>query len=293
MVLNTNLTTFYDLIVPTVSLTTAKINLNNKKLSITDSSPTAILGASTTNYIYGGTLERKINPTGSYEFPMGDFSKMQSATISTNNLAGVDKIAVKYNDGAITGTTPNATFSGTTITSALNGGWFSITPNQQPTSGNYDAILKIQSSSNTTATVGNYIVIKRDNGTSAWSVSGNYTLASVASGIITARNNGLTSFSDFAIGIASSEISLSKPEFQKQQLTIYPNPASEQVNLSFKTILYNVNVKIISTTGQTVYEKSNLSGDNLSLNVSDLTKGVYIIQISDGNSVTNSKFIKQ
>jgi hypothetical protein len=293
LVLNTNLTTFYDLIVPTVSLTTAKINLNNKKLSITDSSPTAILGASTTNYVYGGTLERKINPTGNYEFPMGDFSKMQSATISTNNLTGVDKIAVKYTNGAITGTTPNTTYSGATITNALNGGWFSITPNQLPTSGNYDAILKIQSSSNTSATVGNYIVIKRDNSTSAWSVSGNYTLASVASGIVTARNNGLTSFSDFAIGIASSEISLSNMEFLKQQLTIYPNPASEQVNLSFKTILDNVNVKIISTTGQAVYQKSNLSGDNLSLNVSDLAKGIYIIQVSDGISVSNSKFIKQ
>lgn len=293
LILNTNLTAFYDLTVPTVSLTTAKINLNNKKLSITDSSPTAILGASTTNYIYGGTLERKINPTGSYEFPMGDFSKMQSATISTNNLAGVDKIAVKYNDGAITGTTPNTTYSGATITGALNGGWFSISPNQQPTSGNYDAILKIQSSTNLSATVGNYIVIKRDNSTSAWSVGGDYTLASEASGMVTARNNGLTSFSDFAIGIASSVITLSNPEFQKQQLTLYPNPASEQVNLSFKTILDNVNVKIISILGQTVYEKSNLSGDNLSLNVSDLIKGIYIIQVSDGISVSTSKFIKQ
>lgn len=293
LVLNTNLGTYFDLKVPTVTLNTAKINLNNKTLSITDSSPTAISGANASNYIYGGTLERRINPTGSYEFPMGDFSKMQSATISTNNLAGVDKIAVKYTNGAITGTTPNTTYSGTTITSALNGGWFSILPNKQPTSGSYDVILNIQNSTNANATVGNYIVIKRDNSTSAWTVSGNYTLASIASGIVTARNNGLTSFSDFAIGIASSEISLSNPEFEKQQLTIYPNPAAEQVNLSFKTILDNVNVKIISITGQTVYQKSNLSGNNLSLNVSDLTKGIYILQVSDGISVSNSRFIKQ
>ncbi|WP_310559816.1 T9SS type A sorting domain-containing protein [Flavobacterium sp.] len=293
LILNTNLTTFYDLKVPTVSLNTAKINLNNKKLSITDSSPTAILGASTTNYIYGGTLERKINSTGDYEFPLGDFSKIQSATISTNNLVGVDKIAVKYNDGAITGTTPNADYSGITITSALNGGWFSISPNQQPTSGTYDAILKIQSSTNLSATVGNYVVIKRDNSTSAWSVGGNYTLGSEASGMVTARNNGLTSFSDFAIGIASSPIVLSNPKFQKQQLTIYPNPAKEHVSLSFKTILDYVNVKIISIAGQTVYEKSNLSGNNLTFNVSDLTKGIYIIQVSDGTSVSTSKFIKQ
>jgi hypothetical protein len=293
LILNTNLSTLYAVKVPTVTFNSGKFNLNFKKITITNPSPTAISGANATSYFYGGTLERNINPTGVYEFPMGDFSKTQSVTISANNLVGANSLAAAYFDGAITGTSPNTTYSGSTIATALNGGWFSITPNQQPTSGNYDAILKIQSSTNLSATVGNYIVIKRDNSTSAWSVGGDYTLASEASGVVTARNNGLTSFSDFAIGIASSVITLSNPEFQKQQLTIYPNPASEQVNLSFKTILDNVNVKIISILGQTVYEKSNLSVDNLSLNVSDLNKGIYIVQVSDGVSVSNSKFIKQ
>ena len=293
LILNTNLTTLYAVNAPTVTFNSGKFNLNFKKITITNPSPTAISGANATNYFYGGTLERNINPTGVYEFPMGDFSKTQSVTISSNNLVGANSLAAAYNDGAITGTTPNTTYSGSTIATALNGGWFSITPNQQPTSGNYDAILKIQSSTNTSPTVGNYIVIKRDNSTSPWTATGNYTLATVANGIVTARTNGLTSFSDFAIGIASTPITLSSPEFQKQQLTLYPNPASNQINLSFKSVLDNVNVKIISITGQTLYQQSNLSGDNLSLNISDLTKGVYIIQVSDGISVSNSKFIKQ
>ena len=293
LVLNTNLGTYFDLKVPTVTLNTGKISLNGKTLSITDSSPTALSGASATNYIEGGTLERKINTTGSYEFPVGDATKMQSATINANNLVGVDKIAVKFTKGAITGTVPNASYNGVAITKALDGGWFSISPDKQPTSGTYDAILNIQNSTNTSASVGNYILIKRDNNTSAWTVSGNFTPSSVNSGMVTARNNGLTSFSDFAIGIGNAEITLSNSEFQKQQLTIFPNPVSEQINLSFQSILNNVNVKIISIIGQTVYEKSNLSGYNLSLNVSNLAKGVYIIQVSDGISVSNSKFIKQ
>jgi hypothetical protein len=293
LILNTNLTTFYDLKVPIVSLTNAKINLNNKKLSITDSSPTAILGASTTNYIYGGTLERKINPTGSYEFPMGDFSKMQSATISTNNLVGVDKIAVKYTNGAITGTTPNTTYNGVAITNALNGGWFSISPNQQPTSGNYDAILKIQSSTNTSATVGNYTVIKRDNSSSAWTVSGNYTLASATPGIVTARNNGLTSFSDFAIGIASAELTLSNSEFSRNKMIVFPNPVSNEMNLTFGNELDDANITVLSMLGQAVYKKSNISGNTASFNLSDLPRGIYIIQVVEGTSVSNSKFVKQ
>lgn len=292
LVLNTDLGTYFDLKVPTVTLNTGKISLNGKTLSIIDSSPTALSGVSATNYIYGGTLERKINPTGIYEFPVGESARMQSATINANNLVGVDKIAVKFTK-AFSGTTPNILYNGVAITKALNGGWFTISPDKQPTSGNYDAILNIQNSTNTSASAGNYVVIKRDNTTSAWNVSGNHTLAAVNNGMVTARSNGLTSFSDFAIGIGNADITLSNSQFQKKQHTIFPNPASEQINLSFPSVLNNVNVKIISITGQAVYQKSNLLGDNLSLNVSDLANGIYIIQVSDGISVSSSKFIKQ
>lgn len=291
LVLNTNMGTYFDLKVPTVTLNTGKISLNGKTLSITDSSPTALSGSNATNYIYGGTLERKINATGIYEFPVGESARLQSATINANNLVGVDKIAVKFTK-AFTGTTPNTTYNGVDITKTLNGGWFTITPDKQPTSGSYDAIVNIQNSSNTTS-VENYVLIKRDNSTSAWTVSGNFTPSSVNNGMVTARNNGLTSFSDFAIGIGNAPVTLSNSEFQKKEHTIFPNPASEQINLSFPSILNNVNVKIISITGQTVYNKSNLSGDNLSLDVSNLAKGTYIIQVSDGISISSSKLIKQ
>jgi len=293
LVLNTNMGTYFDLKVPTVTLNSGKIGLNGKTLSITDSSPTALSGSSATNYIYGGTLERKINATGIYEFPVGESARLQSATISANNLVGVDKISVKYTKSFTGTTTPNISYNGVAITKALNGGWFTISPDKQPTSGNYDATLNIQNSTNTSTSAGNYVVIKRDNNTSAWNVSGNHTQPTVNNGMVTARSNGLTSFSDFAIGIGNAEITLANSEFQKQQHTIFPNPASEQINLSFPSFLDNVNVKIISITGQTVYQKSNLSGDNLSLNVSDLANGIYIIQVSDGISVSSSKFIKQ
>jgi len=292
LVLNTNLGTYFDLKVPTVTLSAGKISLNGKTLSITDSSPTALSGISATNYIYGGTLERKINATGIYEFPVGESARLQSATINANNLVGVDKIAVKFTK-AFSGTTPNISYNGVAIIKALNGGWFTISPDKQPASGNYDVILNIQNSTNTSTSAGNYVVIKRQNSTSAWNVSGNYTLATVNNGMVTSRNNGLTSFSDFAIGIGNADITLSNSEFQKKHYTIFPNPASDQINLSFPSFLNNVNVKIISVTGQTVYQKANLSGDNLSLNVSDLANGIYIIQISDGISISSSKFIKQ
>jgi Secretion system C-terminal sorting domain len=292
--INGSFSTFYNISTSGINFKgNAKFDMGGKVISVTNPATTAITAASASNYFYNGTLIRSVNANGQYEFPLGSSTKNQTASVNINSLTGVSTLAAKFTEGAISGTTPNTTYSSGAITSALNGGWFSITPDQQPTSGNYDAILKIQSSTNTSATVGNYIVIKRDSSTTPWTASGNYTLATLANGIITARINGLTSFSDFAIGIASTPITLSNTEFSKQLFTIYPNPATELVHLSFKTIVDNINVKIISITGQTVLEKQNLSGDNLSLDVSSLSNGTYVVQVKDGSSISTSKFVKK
>lgn len=293
LVLNTNLTTQYNLRIPTLTLNTAKVNLNNKTLSITDSSPTAISTANVTSYVYGGILERKIATSGSYEFPMGDFNYKQSASIDVNNLVGTNQLSATFTAGAITGTTPSTSYNGVAITSALNGGWFKISSKTQPTSGNYDVTLKIQNSTNTSANVGDYIVIKRDNSTSPWAATGVYNLGSTIGGIVTVKNSNLTSFSDFAIGKGGSDISLSNESFIQKSISLYPNPASSQINLSFENNLEEASLKIIAITGQTVFEKSNISGNNLTLDVSILSNGIYVIQVMDANSISTSRFIKQ
>jgi len=293
LVLNTNLTTFYDLRIPTLTLNSAKVNLNNKILSITDSSSTAFIGASLTSYVYGGILERKINATGSYEFPMGDFNYMQSAIIDANNLVGTDKLSATFTAGAITGTTPSTSYNGVAITNALDGGWFKISTKNQPTSGNYDVTLKIQNSTNTSANVGEYIVIKRDNSTSSWAATGVYNLGTTSGGVVTVKNSNLTSFSDFAIGKGGSDISLSNESFEQKSISLYPNPASSQLHLSFENSLEEASIKIIAITGQIVFEKSNISGNSLILDVSILSNGIYVLQVMDTNSISTSKFIKE
>ena len=293
LILNTNIFAGNDLRIPKITLNNAKLNLNSKKLIITDPNPAAITTASTSSYVYGGALQRNTNATGMYEFPMGTFSNAQSVVINANNLQGTGSVTATFTEGAITGTIPNTTYNGVAITSTLNGGWFSVNPNQQPTSGSYDVTLKIQNSTNTLASVGNYTVIKRDNSTSPWAALGNYNLGATSAGIVTVTNSNLTSFSDFAIGRGVSDITLSGQEFLKSNLKIFPNPATSQINLSFENNLENANIKIISLIGQTVFEKQNLSGNNLSFDVSNLAKGVYVVTIDNGGLVSNSKFIKE
>ena len=260
------------------------------KLSITNGASTAISGASTTSYVYGGKLERKINPTGTYEFPMGSATLAQTAIVSANNLVGTDRLATTYVNGALTGTTPNTTYSGVAITSTLNAGWFSVNPNQQPTAGSYDMTLKIQGSTNTLPAVGSYTLIKRDNSTSPWAASGNYNLGTNVGGIVTVKNSNLTSFSDFAIGRGASDISLGSNGFEKSKLAIYPNPTTNFVTISAQENISKI--ELFDIAGKQIWSQ-NVNNVETNLDLSNANSGIYFVRIlMENGSTQNQKIIK-
>ena len=77
----------------------------------------------------------------------------------------------------------------------------------------------------------------------------------------------------------------------ESNINIYPNPANEHITIDFGN-LDNVegwNIKIINILGQEVLSQPM---DNDKINVSELSKGVYIIRISDGVNQADKKFIK-
>jgi len=293
LILNTNLATNYNMTIPSITFNSGKMNMNSKKITITNSNPNAISGTNATSYFYGGTLERNINATGLYEFPVGSFNDFQSASINATNLTNVNSLKTTFTSGAITGTTPNVTIGGATVSSSLNAGWYSIIANSQPSSGTYDITLNLKNSSNTVTSAAQYAIIKRDNASSVWATQGNYSLATQNAATISASNTNLTSFSDFAIGIANQDVVLSADSFENNSASIFPNPALSNINLKFSKPFDNGNLKIISIAGQTVLEKQNISGTDFNCDVSHLNNGIYILQLSDENTSFNSKFIKQ
>ena len=82
-------------------------------------------------------------------------------------------------------------------------------------------------------------------------------------------------------------------DFFKNEITLFPNPVSTNLNLKLSINLDNASLKIISLTGQTVFKKQNLSGLDFTFEVSNLSSGLYILHISDGAKSFNSKFVKQ
>ena len=68
--------------------------------------------------------------------------------------------------------------------------------------------------------------------------------------------------------------------------SISPNPAKEQVNIAFSTALQNPSISIVDITGKTVLTQNNTKLlDNTSINVADLSKGLYLVVVkSEGNT---------
>jgi len=83
------------------------------------------------------------------------------------------------------------------------------------------------------------------------------------------RNN-----SDISIVVSNKDL-LNEKQFQ-----LYPNPASQKVNLVFEKVLSSSNLEIYNNQGQLVIQ-SEVNGNQVDLNVNKLTNGIYRLRITD------------
>lgn len=78
-------------------------------------------------------------------------------------------------------------------------------------------------------------------------------------------------------------------------LTIFPNPAKDKVNINFAIEgTQNIKIELLSLTGNTLFSEvlNNFKGEYAkTLNVSDFAKGIYFLRITADSGVTNKKII--
>ena len=78
-------------------------------------------------------------------------------------------------------------------------------------------------------------------------------------------------------------------------LNVYPNPANNKLNISFKTEeSTSINVKLISVTGEVVYEENTADFAGKYFNTFDLaqvSKGVYFLSLTSNKGTVNEKVI--
>ena len=97
--------------------------------------------------------------------------------------------------------------------------------------------------------------------------------------------------SGFNIDDLTIEVPASSDSFITNSISVYPNPATSIVNLSSKDSLTFENVTIVDVNGRSV-QTFVVNQTQTQINVSDLTSGIYFLNIETNEGSTVKKFIK-
>ncbi len=105
---------------------------------------------------------------------------------------------------------------------------------------------------------------------------------------VRAWENGNDIFNTFQI--SAYDATLSSASFDTANFVAYPNPVKDVLNLSYKTAISNV--KVINLLGQEVLNTKTNAND-VQVNMSALTAGVYIVNITVEDTIHTFKVIKE
>ncbi|WP_445738041.1 T9SS type A sorting domain-containing protein [Mariniflexile sp.] len=90
-----------------------------------------------------------------------------------------------------------------------------------------------------------------------------------------------------------SSLNVTEPSQVIKQVTVYPNPVSEVLNISISGYLPPIiKLEIISIDGRLVKKVNFNNNQPLLVNVSELNSGMYLCKISNFSTIETIKFIK-
>jgi len=108
--------------------------------------------------------------------------------------------------------------------------------------------------------------------------------------IIYTDGNGCSSASD-AINATVTIVDVSVPENPNLlELSVYPNPTTEIINVEASELIDYI--IITDLNGKIVYRENNINSTTLTLNLYELTRGIYIIKIGSKDNYNFKKIIK-
>lgn len=85
-----------------------------------------------------------------------------------------------------------------------------------------------------------------------------------------------------------------------EQLSVYPNPAQNLLNISFSTASSNAretDITVYNAAGQAIIQRSEVAlptaTQDIKLNVSDLSQGMYFLVIQHGERISSQRFVRE
>ncbi|PCJ28543.1 MAG: hypothetical protein COA97_00950 [Flavobacteriales bacterium] len=76
-------------------------------------------------------------------------------------------------------------------------------------------------------------------------------------------------------------------------ISIFPNPANDVINVNLRNITTEVNITMMSVDGKVIYQLNNITDKNVSIDISNNSKGIYFLRIGSNNEFKVYKVIKQ
>lgn len=101
-----------------------------------------------------------------------------------------------------------------------------------------------------------------------------------------------TNFGIFLQKLGQDNISGIPEMISGNTMTAFPNPSTDHVNLVFDNKLDHASIALINMMGQTVMEKTNLSGNKILLDVSGQTNGLYMLEVRETGNISRIKLVK-
>jgi len=81
-------------------------------------------------------------------------------------------------------------------------------------------------------------------------------------------------------------------KIQKQTFSLFPNPVSENFSLQFQNEIQSAEINILNVLGESVLKQNISFIKKITLNVADISNGIYFIQIKTHDNLFTQKFIK-
>jgi len=119
---------------------------------------------------------------------------------------------------------------------------------------------------------------------------GSGPLSSVAAMQVAADN--ATSFYATNNPCTCDENPLAVSEQQNSVVGIYPNPATDNINIVCGDNAAGARVEILDVNGKVVQTATVLSGNSVMINTSELPSAVYFVRVNKGSAVLTGRFVK-
>ena len=237
------------------------------------SAPAPTINASATQACEGDVVTITASTSDSYLWSTGATTQSIQLTASTPNVNVVTTNANAC-DGVGASSAINITFTATPTASGtmtLNGNVATFT-NTSTGASSYSWDFGDFTNSSATAPA------------HAYAVNGAYTV------VLTAINGNCSDTVTFLV-----DVTVGMDELSTSNLSIYPNPANEEVHVTFEQVAEFMNIELIDATGRVLNNQvSKQMGTNLiTFNVANLSSGFYTVRLTSSNVSETQKLMIQ